>query len=181
MTMKLKYKILIAIAPSVLILDQATKLAVASRLDLGARREVIAGLLDLVHFQNTGAAFGLFAGAHEGFRVPFFYGVAVLAAVLLALFFRSLGSGERLLPLSLSLVFGGMAGNLVDRVRLGAVTDFLSFHLGAMSLDLSIFGWEREVALEWPAFNVADSAITVAMFLLVYSALSGRRRGEVGR
>ncbi|MFH0800117.1 MAG: signal peptidase II [Pseudomonadota bacterium] len=172
--MKTKYKLLLIIAPAVFILDQVTKFAVSASLEAGSRYPVIAGFFDLVHFQNTGAAFGLFSEVGASFRVPFFYAVAVAAVVLLAMFYRTLGEDERLLPVALALVFGGIAGNVMDRLRLGAVTDFLSFHIGDRSLDFALLGIQRHIGLEWPAFNVADSAITIAMLFLLCSAFSRR-------
>lgn len=169
--MQTKYKLLYIITPSVFVMDQLTKLIVIGRLDVGSRNPVIQGFFDLVHFQNTGAAFGLFSRTEESFRVPFFYIIAVVATVLLALFYKALDERERLVPLALSLVFGGIAGNVLDRIRLGSVVDFLSFHIGNSSLDFQFTGSHIHIPLEWPAFNIADSAITVAMVLLLYSVL----------
>ena len=165
--MPFKYKMLIVIAPCIFLLDQVTKLAVIFLLPLNERRPFINGFFDIVHFQNTGAAFGFLSGTDDSFRIPFFYIIAFIATVLLALYVRSLGEDERLLPAAIALVFGGMAGNLVDRIRLGAVTDFLSFHIGERVLSFSLFGRDYHWLLEWPAFNIADSAITIAMVLLV--------------
>lgn len=172
--MRRKYKILIIIAPAVFVLDQLTKLAVAGWIDFGARIPVIPGFFDLVYFRNTGAAFGMFSGVGDAVRVPFFYVVAAVAVVLLAFYYRSLKDDQRFLQLALSLVFAGIAGNVLDRIRLGSVVDFLSFHIGDKALKFALFGRAFDIALEWPAFNVADSAITVAMFLLVWSVLFGK-------
>lgn len=174
--MKFKYKILLAVAPAVFVLDQITKLAVLKWIELGDRIPVIPGFFDLVHFRNTGAAFGILSDAHHSFRIPFFYIVAVVATVVLAFFYRSLPDREKLMPWAFSLVFAGIAGNIVDRIFLGSVVDFLSFHVGNAALDFTLFGAARHIPLEWPAFNVADSAITVAMALLVWSAIRGGRR-----
>jgi signal peptidase II len=168
--MQTKYKILLWITPSVFLLDQLTKLAVERWLTLGVRIPIIPGYFDLVHFRNTGAAFGIFSGLEDGVRKPFFYGIAVVAVILLALLYRSLQDSERLMPVALSLVFGGIAGNILDRVRLGAVIDFLSFHWGDAVAAGSLFGRAYHIELEWPAFNVADSAITVAMILILIAA-----------
>lgn len=168
--------LLLMVVPGIVVLDQLTKWAVVARMEVGARITIIPGCFDLVHFRNTGAAFGMLAGTAEGFRVPFFYAIAIAATVVLALLFRSLGVRERLLPFALSLVFGGIAGNILDRLWRGSVVDFLSFHVGERALDFGLWGRPVHVALEWPAFNVADSAITVAMLLIIFSALR-RRRG----
>lgn len=172
--MTFKVKLLLILAPAVFVLDQATKLAVLRWIELGSRIPIIPGFFDLVHFRNTGAAFGMLAGVRDGLRVPFFYAVAVVAVIALAWLYRSLKDDERLMPVALALVFGGIAGNILDRLRLGSVVDFLSIHIGNAVLDFTLFGRSVHWTLEWPAFNVADSAITIAMVLLVISAL--RRR-----
>lgn len=176
--MKRKYKTLFVIAPAVFILDQLTKLIIVLKLDIGDRIPVIPHFFDIVHFRNTGAAFGMFAKADADFRVPFFYIVAVAAAVILGFFYRSLGNRERLMSIAVSLVFGGIAGNILDRLRIGSVIDFLSFHIGNRVIEFTSFGRPLRIVLEWPAFNVADSAITFAMFMILYSALF--RKGSQG-
>jgi signal peptidase II len=156
------------VAPVIFVLDQLTKFVIVYNVLFGDRIPVISGYFDLVHFRNTGAAFGFLAGAADSFRVPFFYTVAILAVVFLGFFYRSLKDDERLMPIAISLVFGGIAGNMTDRIRHGFVVDFLSFHLMDEVLDFSFFGRGYEIVLEWPAFNVADMAITCAMFILVF-------------
>jgi signal peptidase II len=106
-------------------------------------------IYNITYLRNPGAAFGIFAESH--FRVPFLVGVSVVAlgAILYMLWIAP--RQQKFLVLALSLVFAGAAGNLVDRVRLGEVIDFLDFH------------WYGH---HWPAFNVADSAITVGVAML---------------
>jgi signal peptidase II len=167
-----KNKILLCVAPAIFLLDQATKLAVLSNVGLGERIPVVKNFFDIVHFRNPGAAFGMFSGMSAPYREPFFYIVAVFAVVLLIVIFRSFKPEERCMPFAVSLVFGGMAGNLVDRMRFGNVVDFLSFHWRNSVADFTVLGHHFNFRLEWPAFNVADSAITVAMFLFIYSAFN---------
>ena len=137
----------------VVVLDQVTKAAVVARIPLHAQVNVIPGLFDLTHVKNTGAAFGLFASFDAAWKA------AALNLVALAVFFGVLvfalrsPAGLVRLQLALSLVLGGAVGNLVDRVRLGSVTDFLLFYVGRH---------------QWPSFNVADSAITVGVVLLAW-------------
>ena len=166
-----KYKIFFIIAPLVFILDQITKRAILSNILYGKKIPVINGFFDIVHFRNTGAAFGMFSGVSDSIREPFFYIVAIIASLVLIWFLRSLRDDRILLPAALSLVFGGMLGNVLDRIRLGSVVDFLSFHIGNKILDFEFLTKQYNIELEWPAFNVADSAITIAMFLLIYSVL----------
>ncbi len=169
--MKTKYKILAITVPSVFLLDQITKWMITSSLAVGQRVAVIPGFFDIVHFRNTGAAFGLFSGLPDDWRIPFFYIVALVATAALAFMYRALRADERVLPFALSLVFGGIAGNVLDRLRLSEVIDFLSFHIGDKSLEGVVFGHRYYVALEWPAFNVADMAITMAVVLIIISAI----------
>jgi len=81
------------------------------------------------------------------------------------------------MPITLSLIFGGIIGNLCDRLRFGAVTDFLSIHIRDVVVDFTIWARHIHVSLNWPAFNVADSSITVAMFLLIIMAFR-QQKGE---
>lgn len=171
MQLAIKYKILFLITPVIIVVDQLSKYSVATSLTIGERIPLITNYLDLVHFRNTGAAFGMFAGMNEGFRAPFFYLVAFVAVAVLSFYFYSLRPTERLLPLALALIFGGTVGNVIDRLRYGEVVDFISCHLGDRVIDMSLFGYRLAFPLEWPAFNVADSAITVAMGLLVWQAV----------
>lgn len=157
--MSFKYKCLAIIPPLVFLFDQLTKYFVAAKISIGEGIPIIAGFFDVVHYRNTGAAFGLFSGANEAWRTPFFYVVSALALVIIVYYIIKLNPLERMMPVALSLVVGGIFGNGLDRVRQGFVTDFLSLHVG----DKYLWG----VRLEWPAFNVADSAITVAMILLI--------------
>lgn len=156
--MKYKYKILLLLAPAVFLLDQFTKQLVLNHIGFGDAIPVIPGWFDLVHVRNTGAAFGMFASWGGDFRNPFFYGISAVAILILASFFRKLDTADRFYPYPLSLIAGGVLGNLADRIRFGNVVDFLSFHVQ----DKAVWG----IALEWPSFNVADSAITVSMILL---------------
>lgn len=177
--MKTKYKILVITVPSVFLLDQITKWMIASLLAVGQKIEIIQGFFDIVHFRNTGAAFGIFSGLPDAWRIPFFYIVAAVAIIALAFMYRALRRDERLLPFALSLVFGGIAGNVLDRLRFGEVIDFLSFHIGDKALAGAVFGYRYNVPLEWPAFNVADMAITTAVVLIVILAIKKGEQSEI--
>ncbi len=168
--MKYRYLAVLIISPLVVIFDQLTKWLVLTYIPRGHEIPVIPGFFDLVHTRNTGAAFGAMAGVDAAFRVPFFYIVAAVAVVVLAVMLWKMHDDERLLPVSFGLILGGIAGNIIDRLRLGSVVDFLSFHWKDAVVDGSLFSWHINFPLYWPAFNVADSAITVAMGLLVIAA-----------
>lgn len=136
---------------AVLALDQATKYWIAARFPVYETKSIISGFFDLVHVRNRGMAFGIMnrPGADWGSMLLL---CATLAAIALLLFwFHRLKPEDRDMAIPLSLVLGGAAGNLLDRVRLGEVIDFLDFHVGSV---------------HWPAFNVADSAITIGTLWL---------------
>jgi signal peptidase II len=151
----------LALAAAVVALDRITKAAVEARFEYGERLQVVEGFFDLVLVYNTGAAFSFLADA-GGWQRAFFIAVAVAASALI-LFLLRRHAGERWFALGLALILGGALGNLYDRVVLGHVVDFLLFHWR---------GWH------YPAFNVADSAITVGAVILVVDGLRGGRRHE---
>jgi signal peptidase II len=147
----------LGLAALVIILDQASKYAVTQWLG-GGRSVEVTSFFNFVLVYNTGAAFSFLASA-AGWQRLFFIGIAVVASVWIVVMLRR-HAGELLLCLALSLILGGALGNLIDRIWLGAVTDFLDFHFA---------GWH------WPAFNVADSAITCGAVLVVFDSLRPRR------
>ena len=143
---------------AVIIVDQATKLAAVKVLDPVSSVE-LTSMLDLVLAYNKGAAFSILSTA-GGWQRWLFIGLALAICAFIIHWLRDLPRNARWTPLALSLVLGGAVGNVIDRIRLGAVVDFIDFHVG---------DWH------WPAFNVADSAICVGAALLVLSMF--RREG----
>jgi signal peptidase II len=143
---------------AVIALDQATKFLVTRFLDLYERVEVLP-VLDFTLLHNTGAAFSLLAGA-SGWQRWFFIGLACVVSVLLVAWIWRTPRGEKLLPLALSLILGGALGNVIDRALHGYVVDFIHAHWGAAY---------------FPAFNIADSAITIGAALLILDAFRERR------
>lgn len=121
---------------------------------------VIPGLFNLVYVLNPGAAFGFLADASAAFRYVFFTGITVVAAGLIVYYLVKTNPRNLILASSLTLIFGGAIGNLIDRIRFGSVVDFLDFYLGAA---------------HWPAFNVADSAITVGAALMIWEMILHRK------
>lgn len=144
------------VAGAVLILDQATKAWVLANLPLGGSIPVIPGFFDLTHVHNPGGAFGFLAGMSPEIRSLLFVAVSLLATGLILYFYWQTPVGQRVLAVGISLLFGGAVGNLVDRIRFGIVVDFLDLYAGD---------------LHWPAFNVADSAITVGVIIFAYHIL----------
>jgi len=149
----------VGLALAVVVLDQLTKAVVRHRFRLYESHDIIPGLVSLVHGRNRGMAFGVLSSG--GLPAQAIVLAVLSAAVLLLVIvhWRRLGEGPRLLRVALALVAGGAIGNLIDRVRLGYVTDFVHVY------------WRR---YEWPDFNVADSAITIGIVLLLVDALRGR-------
>jgi signal peptidase II len=147
-----------ALSAAIVVADQIAKWAVLSRFAVGERIELTA-FLNLVLVYNKGAAFSMFADA-SGWQTPLLVAFALTAAVIVGyLIVKS--PHKRLLCLGLALIMGGAVGNLIDRLRFGHVVDFLDFHA---------LGWH------WPAFNVADSAITVGAVLLILEGLVHHER-----
>ena len=143
---------------AVVALDQATKFLVTRFLELYERVEVLP-VLDFTLLHNTGAAFSLLAGA-SGWQRWFFIGLAgVVSAVLVGWIWRT-PRGEKLLPLALALILGGAVGNVIDRIWHGYVVDFIHAHWGGAY---------------FPAFNIADSAITIGAALLIVDAFREKR------
>ncbi|NIS60185.1 MAG: signal peptidase II [Proteobacteria bacterium] len=146
-----KYQIFFIALPLILFWDQVTKYLVRQAVPIYGSIPVIEGFFSITHVKNTGAAFGLFAGGVSPFRTLFFMAITVGAVIVILLIFRRIRGDRILAPLSLAMIMAGALGNLVDRIRWGYVIDFLDLY------------WRE---YHWPAFNVADSAITVAVFLL---------------
>ena len=146
-------KRLILIAGSVIVLDQITKALIIRTLALYESITVIPGVFDITHVLNPGGAFGLFASHSPGVRAFFFLIVSSVVACLVLWFYRQTAQSHPFLSCGLAGIFGGAVGNLIDRFRFGQVVDFLDFHLGPH---------------HWPAFNVADSAISIGMAIFLY-------------
>lgn len=138
-----------ALAAALVAVDQLTKWAVLANFAYGERLQ-LTGFFNLVLAYNKGAAFSMFAEA-AGWQTPLLIGFALAASgIVVYLILRN--PDKRLFSLGLALILGGAVGNLIDRLRFGYVVDFLDFHA---------MGWH------WPAFNVADSGITVGAVILI--------------
>ena len=143
---------------AVVALDQVTKFLVTRFLELYERVEVLP-VLDFTLLHNTGAAFSILADA-SGWQRGFFIGLGIVVCLVLIVWLWRLPRGERLLPISLALIVGGAVGNVIDRVTHGYVIDFIHAHWGEAY---------------FPAFNVADSAITIGAALLLLDAFREQR------
>ena len=145
----------------VVLLDQLTKYWISASLHYGEMR-AYTGFFNLVLTYNKGAAFSFLAGA-AGWQRGFFIAIALIACVVISVLLLR-HAAEKLFCFALALVLGGAIGNVLDRIVLGHVVDFLDFHFA---------GWH------WPAFNLADSAITVGAVLLVAESFRPRA-GQTG-
>ena len=152
--LKNKYVYLVLVAATVVFADQLTKAIVINKLPLYQSLTIIPGLFDITHIRNPGGAFGFLAGSGPGVRKLVFLFVSLMALVLIFWFYLKTPSTHRFLASGFAMIFGGAMGNLIDRIRLGEVVDFLDVYVGKY---------------HWPAFNVADSAILIGIgiFLLV--------------
>ena len=149
------YAVWMTVAVLIVGFDQLTKFAIVEWLPLYDKVPVNS-FINITHHQNTGAAFSLFADA-GGWQRWFFTGLATIVSVVISVWlYRLRSEGQWVLSAGLALVLGGAVGNLIDRVRLGYVTDFIQ---------VLIAGWP------FPSFNVADSAITVGAAFLIVDAL----------
>ena len=146
----------VGIAGVIVIIDQLTKLWIMNVFTLHEKITLIPGFFDLVYVTNTGAAFGFLAGSKTWLRQAFFVTVSVVALVIIIIAYGHLKKQSAIFVYALGLIGGGAVGNLIDRLRFGSVVDFLDFYLGSY---------------HWPAFNAADSAITVGIGLFLLGTL----------
>ncbi|MGD0017454.1 MAG: signal peptidase II [Verrucomicrobiia bacterium] len=143
------------IAAIIAVMDQLTKWLVMCRLEMGESHLIIPGFFNLVHWINTGAAWGILKDRNLALTL-----IAVITILLLYLFRHPFQFNRLLGRVALGLIMGGIVGNLIDRVRLGHVVDFLDFHIGRH---------------HWPAFNVADTAICVGVALYILDSWRAER------
>jgi len=159
-----KYVLTLAVASVVVAADQVTKALVRASLVLHSSVPVLP-VLNIVHYRNTGAAFGMLDTLSPAVRGLFFLLVLCAALVVVAYFMWKTPAQRTAVHVALALVLGGAVANSIDRLAYGYVTDFIDLH------------WFGDPRLHWAAFNLADSAITVGVVLLMLEAL--RKRGEV--
>jgi signal peptidase II len=151
-------------AAVIVVLDQITKAAIVKNFFIHESYPVINGFFNLVYVMNPGAAFGFLANMSETFRYIFFIGITVAIIALIIYYIVKSESQSMLLIVSLTLIFAGAVGNLIDRIRFGSVVDFLDIYIGTA---------------HWPAFNVADSAISVGAALMIWGMIVQRKKEAV--
>ena len=152
MTRGSRYLLLAAIALTVIVLDQVTKFWITESMRLHESISVVPNLFSFTYIRNPGAAFGLLAGSSNAFRTVFFGVTSLFALALLGTILVRLPDKDWIGQISIAGILGGAIGNLIDRLRFGEVIDFLDVYVESY---------------HWPAFNVADSAISVGVVCLI--------------
>src|SRR3989338_1808323 len=138
-----KYAVIIPIGLLIVILDQLTKYIIKHNFRLNESIPIIKNILHLTYITNTGSAFGLFKGLNW-----FFVLFSVIVIIAIFYYLKKIVKSKKLLQFAVGLLLGGTIGNLIDRIAYGAVVDFIDFRV-------------------WPVFNIADSAVTISVILMV--------------
>lgn len=159
--MNRRFTLFFAIAIAGIIADQATKCYIDSSMRLFDSIALCDNFFHITYVRNRGAAFSFLS--HASWRIPFFITVSIVASLVILVAFRKLRDDQRLAQISLAMIFSGAVGNLIDRIRLGEVIDFLDAH------------WYQH---HWPAFNVADSLICVGVFIMAIDMIREERRAK---
>ena len=157
--MKGNYALFIGLALIVVLIDQVSKWLASSQLAPHQILSIIPGFFNIVLVKNRGMAFGILNQTKPGFAYIFLLATTIAAIVVIIFFFFWAKKNRIWLTIGLSLILGGALGNLIDRVQLGYVIDFLDFFLADY---------------HWPAFNMADSAVTVGTFWLLFNVIRGK-------
>ncbi len=145
-----KYRIFTFTAGISLLLDQWSKIYIDNHFELSQSKRIITNFFHLTYVRNPGAAFGIFAD--NAIRVPFFITISSVATLAILWYVRRVAKEKHWQLLALGLILSGALGNLIDRIRLGEVIDFIDVH------------WYN---YHWPAFNIADSAICVGVTIML--------------
>ena len=151
--MKNKYLQLLLVSNVLIILDQLTKFLVTIHVPIHYSISVIEGFFSITHIRNPGVAFGLFARQESEYKVIFFIIVSLIAIIAILIIFHQSPDDKRAVRIGLILIFSGAVGNLIDRILHKEVIDFLDFFYKGS---------------HWPAFNVADSCITIGVSFMIF-------------
>lgn len=154
------HRLFIFSAISIAVIDQMTKFWVMAEFALYEIKTVIPGFFNLVHIRNRGMAFGLFSKSENTIPLYIITGISIILIIILTYWFLSEKPDSHAMEAGGGFILGGAAGNLIDRIRLGEVVDFLDFHMNT---------WH------WPAFNVADTAINIGAAIIILSMIRGKR------
>ena len=158
-----KYLSLLIVSGVLIVIDQYTKLMVSLHIPLNYSVEVIEGIFNLTHIRNSGVAFGLFASQQSEYKALMFITISTIAITAILMIFHQTPKEKKMVQIGLILIFSGAIGNLIDRSLHGEVIDFV---------DLFINGHH------FPAFNIADSCITMGVALMVIDLFSEGSRPD---
>ena len=159
--MKNKYVLLFFVSGVLIVMDQYTKLMVSLHIPLNYSVKVVEGFFNFTHIRNSGVAFGLFASQQSEYKALMFIAISTIAIIAILVIFHQTPKEKKMVQTGLILIFSGAIGNLIDRVLHGEVIDFLDFFINRH---------------HFPAFNIADSCITVGVIMMVIDLFFG----EVG-
>ena len=159
--MKNKYVLLFFVSGVLIVMDQYTKLMVSLHIPLNYSVKVVEGFFNFTHIRNSGVAFGLFASQQSEYKALMFIAISTIAIIAILVIFHQTPKEKRMVQTGLILIFSGAIGNLIDRILHGEVIDFVDFFINRH---------------HFPAFNIADSCITVGVIMMVIDLFFG----EVG-
>ncbi len=151
--MKSKYIKLILITAVVIFLDQVTKFLIVKQMPLYSSVAIIPDFFNLVHYRNSGGAFSLMANSSVNVRFFVFIVLSIAAIFFIMYLFFKIPEEKKMLQVSMAMIFSGACGNMVDRLRFMYVVDFLDFYIKDY---------------HWPAFNVADSSISIGVVIIMF-------------
>lgn len=158
-----RYQIAAIWAVAMIVLDQATKQWVSSSMEVWTGKVLIPGFFNLVHVLNRGAAWGFLDSESIDWQRPLFIAITFIALGFIAYMLKTTDVSDNWMITGLGLIAGGAVGNLIDRIRLGVVVDFLDFYVGNY---------------HWPAFNIADCALTIGAGCIILSMILNRHKGH---
>jgi signal peptidase II len=144
--------------PIVILLDQIVKLFIQQKMELNETIPIIPNVFHITYIRNKGAAFGILSSLPDIVRIPFFIIVGITFILFIIYYFDKILKQNFLIKFSFSLIIGGAIGNFIDRIRFGEVIDFIEVGINEK--------------YKWPVFNLADSAITIGVLLLIFSLMN---------
>ena len=156
--MKNKYVLLFFVSGVLIVMDQYTKLMVSLHIPLNYSVKVVEDFFNLTHIRNSGVAFGLFASQQSEYKALMFIAISTIAIIAILVIFHQTPKEKKMVQTGLILIFSGAIGNLIDRILHGEVIDFVDFFINRH---------------HFPAFNIADSCITVGVIMMVIDLFFG--------
>ena len=156
--MKNKYVLLFFVSGVLIVMDQYTKLMVSLHIPLNYSVKVVEDFFNLTHIRNSGVAFGLFASQQSEYKALMFIAISTIAIIAILVIFHQTPKEKKMVQTGLILIFSGAIGNLIDRILHGEVIDFVDFFINRS---------------HFPAFNIADSCITVGVIMMVIDLFFG--------